>query len=240
MTARNASLDESYASRNAEVEPGDYLVIEISDTGSGMSPEVLARVYEPFFTTKPVGQGTGLGLSMVYGFIKQSGGHIRIYSEVGHGTTVRLYLPRAKEDAGKSGGKAAPEPVPGGSETVLVVEDNTEVRRMVAAQLGKLGYSVIAAANGPAAMDVLSSDAGIDLLFTDVVMPEGMTGFELAEAALKLRPGLKVLVTSGFPGTIFHPPEGRDGATDFISKPYRRQDLARAVRAVLDGKGLKK
>lgn len=240
VTARNASLDESYASRNAEVEPGEYLVIEISDTGSGMSPEVLARVYEPFFTTKPVGQGTGLGLSMVYGFIKQSGGHIRIYSEVGHGTTVRLYLPRAKEEAGKAGAKGAPEPVPGGSETVLVVEDNAEVRRMVSAQLAKLGYAIISAAHGPAAMDVLSSNAAIDLLFTDVVMPEGMTGFELAEAALKIRPGLKVLVTSGFPGTTFHPPEGADGAMDFISKPYRRQDLARAVRAVLDGKGLKK
>ena len=238
IAARNTELDEDYASQNAEVLAGEYVLIEISDNGSGMSAETLARVFEPFFTTKPVGQGTGLGLSMVVGFIKQSGGHIRIYSEVGHGTTVRLYFPRAPESAhgharpGKGG-----ERITGGSETVLVVEDNDDVRRMVRNQLTGFGYQVLMAEHGPAAMAVLRSDAHIDLLFSDVVMPEGMTGFALAEEALKLRPGLKVLITSGFPGdSLHHPPEG-SARWGFLSKPYRKRDLARAVRDALDGKG---
>jgi two-component system, cell cycle sensor histidine kinase and response regulator CckA len=228
IAAANASLD---AENNGEVEGGDYLVIEVSDTGKGMSTEVLSRVFEPFFTTKPVGQGTGLGLSMVYGFMKQSGGHIKIYSEVGHGTTVRLYLPRAgREGGGGRDGTTEARPLPRGSETILVVEDNVEVRRMVDSQLTGLGYKVIAAPHGPAALRVLESGVAVDLLFTDVVMPEGMSGFELAEAARLKRPDLKVLVTSGFPGSMV-----RADRYEFLGKPYRRVDLARAVRGVLDG-----
>ena len=231
VSARNGALDEG-----ADVAAGDYLVIELSDTGAGMPPEVVARVFEPFFTTKAVGRGTGLGLSMVYGFIKQSGGHIKVYSEPGHGTTVRLYLPRAAEGGVAGRAAAASEPPPRGHERVLLVEDNAEVRRMVAAQLERLGYAVEATENGPAALALLDAGRPVDLLFTDVVMPGGMNGFELASAARELRPALKVLVTSGFPGTCL-PSGGGDPAGpgfDFLGKPYRHQDLARAVREVLD------
>jgi PAS domain S-box-containing protein len=238
ITASNTVLDDDYTSQTTDVASGKYLLIEISDTGTGMSPEVLERVFEPFFTTKPVGQGTGLGLSMVYGFIKQSGGHIRIYSEVGHGTTVRLYLPKAPDRPGEPAtAPLQPESIPGGTETVLVVEDNADVRRMVENQLSRLGYQVIAAGHGPAALAVLETGVPVDLLFTDVVMPEGMTGFELAEAALRQRPNLKVLVTSGFPGSNLRRPTGALEPVELLSKPYRRQDLARAVRDTLDGKG---
>jgi len=240
VSARNADLDQAYVSQVADIEPGRYVMIEISDTGNGMSPEVLARVFEPFYTTKAVGQGTGLGLSMVYGFIKQSGGHIKIYSEVGHGTTVRLYLPRTAAAVPSADAAGTIEPIPGGNETVLVVEDNADVRKVVESQLSRLGYRVVVAAHGPAALAVLESGLPVDLLFTDVVMPEGMTGFELADAARASRPGLKVLVTSGFPGASFHPPAGLDAGMNFLSKPYRRQDLAHAVRDVLDGKGTQK
>ena len=223
--AVNASLDSG-----DEVEGGDYLVIEVSDTGKGMSPEVLSRVFEPFFTTKPVGRGTGLGLSMVYGFMKQSGGHIKIYSEVGCGTTVRLYLPRAGRNRAAGGdGITVASPPPKGCETILIVEDNPELRRMVESQLSGLGYNVIAASHGPAALQVLETGVTVDLLFTDVVMPEGMSGFDLADTARQRWPNLKVLVTSGFPGSLV-----RGDRYDFLGKPYRRQDLARAVRAVLD------
>jgi CheY-like chemotaxis protein len=238
ITARNTELDEDYAAHNAEVIPGEYVMMEISDDGTGIAPDTLARVFEPFFTTKPVGQGTGLGLSMVFGFIKQSGGHIRIYSELGMGTSVRLYFPRAHEgnDARPLTGASA-DAIPGGHETVLVVEDNEDVRRMVRNQLTEFGYGVLVAEHGPAAMVVLGSDAPIDLLFTDVVMPEGMTGFVLAEEALRLRPGLKVLITSGFPGDSFHRPPAGAAQWAFLSKPYRKRDLACAVRDALDGKG---
>ncbi|MDA8231615.1 MAG: response regulator [Magnetospirillum sp.] len=237
ISARNTTLDQAYVSEATDVQPGDYLLIEISDTGTGMAPDVLARVFEPFFTTKAVGRGTGLGLSMVYGFIKQSGGHIKVYSELGHGTAVRLYLPRAGEKLVAESEAQREKNVPKGTETVLLVEDNADVRRMVENQLTSLGYKVIAAEHGPAALSVLETGTPIDLLFTDVVMPEGMTGFELAEVARSHRPGLRVLITSGFPGTTFHVPAGMEGAADFLSKPYRRQELAHAVRDVLDGKG---
>ncbi len=231
VTARNGALDEG-----ADVAAGDYLVIELCDTGQGMAPDVVARVFEPFFTTKGVGRGTGLGLSMVYGFIKQSGGHIKIYSESGHGTSVRLYLPRAAEPGAPGAAPAAPQPLPRGHERVLVVEDNAEVRRMVAAQLERLGYAVEATDSGGGALAVLKAGRAVDLLFSDVVMPGGMTGFELAHAARRLQPDLKVLITSGFPGTCLHPGSGEAPGLgfDFLGKPYRHQDLARAVREVLD------
>lgn len=237
IAARNVELDEDYAAHNAEVTPGEYVLIEISDNGTGIAPEALARVFEPFFTTKPVGQGTGLGLSMVFGFIKQSGGHIRIYSELGIGTTVRLYFPRAEEGSDVGPVRASGGAIRGGDETVLVVEDNEDVRRMVRNQLTEFGYRVLVAEHGPAAMVVLGSDSPIDLLFTDVVMPEGMTGFVLADEALRVRPGLKVLITSGFPGDAFHKPSTGAAQWAFLSKPYRKRDLARAVRDALDGKG---
>lgn len=228
----NVSLDEDYAALAPEIQAGDYVMIEISDSGHGMRPEILAHAFEPFFTTKPPGKGTGLGLSMVYGFIKQSGGHIRIYSEAGHGTTVKLYLPRATGEEKTPAEQPPAEPMRGGTETILVVEDNADVRRIVMRQLRSLGYRLIEAEDALAALAALRSDAGIDLLFTDVVMPHGMSGFDLGTEAKRLRPGIRVLFTSGFPGTSFPPDIA--GGIPLLSKPYRKQELARAIRNALE------
>lgn len=190
-------LDEHYAALNAEVRLGDYVMLAVTDTGIGMTPEVMERAFEPFFTTKPKGQGTGL--SMVCGFAKQSRRHLKIYSELGHGTTVKLYLPRARSnDSQLAAPEAKGEISPTGSETVLLVEGNTEVRRVARQQLEKLGCRVIEAENGRAALDILDSGEPVDFLFTNVVMPGGITGHDLARDALQQRPGLKVLLTTGY------------------------------------------
>jgi PAS domain S-box-containing protein len=228
-----ASLDADYAERHVDVTPGTYVMIAVSDTGSGIEPDVLPRVFDPFFTTKGSGAGTGLGLSMVYGFVKQSGGHVKIYSERGEGTTVRLYLPRARRS--EEADAAAPETTPrGGTEVILLVEDDDLVRRYAEDQLRGLGYTVRSASNGTEALDVIGTFADIDLLFTDVVMPGGMNGRRLADAALAALPRLRVLFTSGYTAdAIVH--HGRlDEGVHLLSKPYRRGDLARAVRAALD------
>ena len=230
----NVHLDEGYAERNAEVTPGDYVMLAVTDTGTGMDPEVAEHAFEPFFTTKPPGKGTGLGLSMIYGFAKQSGGHLKIYSEIGHGTTVRLYLPRA---VGVSEESRLPAPATEdlvGGETILVVEDDDAVRNLVVAQLESLGYHVIEAANGRAAQEILRLGVPIDLLFTDVVMPGGITGRKLAEDAAQERPGLRTLFTSGYTeNSIVH--QGRlDPGVNLLSKPYKKRDLAQKVREVLD------
>jgi CheY-like chemotaxis protein len=211
-------------------------MLAVSDTGTGMPPEILERVFEPFFTTKAEGKGSGLGLSMVYGFAKQSGGHVKIYSEVGHGTTVRVYLPRAGSAATTEPDVHAPAEAPQRqTATILVVEDNADVRRVVLGQLAEFGYETIEAESGDAALRLLEEDRPIDMLFTDVVMPGRMTGDELALAARRLRPGLKVLFTSGFAevpnreGTRMR--EIRRG--NLLSKPYRKHDLERRVREVL-------
>ncbi len=231
LETANARLDPDYAETHAEVKPGQYVMLAVSDTGQGISPEHLQKVFEPFFTTKAKGKGTGLGMAMVYGFVKQSGGHVSIYSELGQGTTVKLYLPRAA-------GTPAPEPqvqpeATGGTETVLLVEDDEGVRRTAREHLLALGYTVLEAENGPLALEQLKANPGVELLFTDVVMPGGMTGRELADAALKLRPDLHVLYTSGYTeNAIVH--HGRlDSGVLLLAKPYRRADLARAVRAAL-------
>src|SRR5262249_42984129 len=218
-----------------EAAPGDYVMLAVSDTGTGMPPEVLARVFEPFFTTKPVGKGTGLGLSMVYGFARQSQGHVQIYSEVGHGTSVRLYLPRA-DGAAELLGETPVEILPRAraGERVLAVEDNPEVRRVVAAQLQELGYHVIEAANGEAAMRILQRGEPVDLLFTDVVMPGGMTGYDLARATRRMRPELKVLLTSGFPKTTIKDQHRAGEFNKLLIKPYRKAELAAKIRAALD------
>ena len=168
---------------NPDVKPGPYVMLAVSDTGAGMSQDVLDKVFEPFFTTKEVGKGTGLGLSMVYGFVKQSGGHIRIYSEVGHGTTIKLYLPPARGQV--EAAPAAAAPLPPGNETILVVEDDALVRNFVTAQLQSLGYRTVDAANGPAALNLIEGGQAFDLLFTDVIMPGGMSGRELAEKVVE-------------------------------------------------------
>jgi PAS domain S-box-containing protein len=230
----NAWLDEATTARQADLRPGPYVTISVSDTGTGMSPEVASRAFEPFFTTKEVGKGSGLGLSMVYGFIKQSGGHARLYSEPGHGTVVRLYLPRA--DAGE-GAAALREPeamLPHGHEHVLLVEDDPMVREHATGLLRGLGYRVTAAEDGQSALERLRRAADVELLFTDVVMPGGMNGAELAEVATTMRPYLRVLYASGYTdSTIIH--GGRlDRGVHLLNKPYRRQDLALKVRQALD------
>jgi PAS domain S-box-containing protein len=234
----NVHLDADYAAHNAEVAPGDYVMLAVTDTGSGMPADVAERAFEPFFTTKEQGKGTGLGLSMIYGFAKQSRGHLKIYSEVGHGTTVRLYLPRLTAADAPAAAAAASGPAehPRGGETILVVEDDPDVRTFVVAQLRDLGYRVIEAGDGPQA-EALLDDGGqpIDLLLTDVIMPGGMTGRTLAERARQRRPQLKTLFTSGYTeNSIVH--QGKlDPGVNFLSKPFRRQDLALKVREVLDG-----
>jgi CheY-like chemotaxis protein len=207
-------------------------MLAVTDTGSGMPSEIIEQVFEPFFSTKPEGKGTGLGLSMVYGFVKQSGGHVKIYSEVGHGTTVKLYLPRAvaaedREVVIQSG------PVVGGSEVVLVVEDDEEVRATVVELLSELGYRVLKAPNAQSALSVIESGLSIDLLFTDVVMPGTLKSSELARMAKERMPHLAVLFTSGYTeNSIVH--GGRlDAGVELLSKPYTREALARKIRHVL-------
>jgi signal transduction histidine kinase len=231
----NRSLDADYAALHPDVRPGDYVMIEVSDSGTGMAPEVLSRIFEPFFTTKEAGRGTGLGLAMVFGFIRQSGGHINVYSEVGHGTTFRLYLPRGGEAPATAtadrAGAAGPE---GQGELVLAIEDNANARRILVRQLESLGYRAIEAETGDEALALLRQ-ARVDLLLSDIVMPGEIDGLELAEAARRLNPELKVLMMSGFPGSAFNGGKGLPGGLRLLSKPYRKDELARAVREVLEG-----
>jgi signal transduction histidine kinase/CHASE3 domain sensor protein/FixJ family two-component response regulator len=224
-------LDEAYARVNAGVRPGAYAMIAVSDTGTGMSAEVRENVFEPFFTTKAAGKGTGLGMSMVYGFVKQSDGHINISSEEGHGTTIRLYLPAATGCAEAVVPEVAA--TPGAGETILVVEDDALVRGFVVAQLNSLGYRTFAVADGCSALEHLEGGLPLDLLFTDVVMPGGMTGRQLADEVARRRPGTKVLYTSGYAeNAVMH--HGRlDQGAKLLAKPYRKSALARMVRLAL-------
>jgi nitrogen-specific signal transduction histidine kinase len=229
----NVALDDTYARNHEEVAPGNYVMIAVSDSGVGMSQGVAARAFEPFFTTKEVGKGTGLGLSMVHGFVKQSGGHVKIYSEEGHGTTVKLYLPRASE-ADEVAEGAASGAIEGGSERVLLVEDDDQVRAHVAAQVAALGYRVVAVATGAEALVALEKEP-FDLLFTDVVIPGGMNGPQLAREVQKRAPVIHVLFTSGYTeNAIVH--QGRlDPGVHLLNKPYRRSDLALKMRQALKG-----
>jgi PAS domain S-box-containing protein len=228
----NVHLDEYYAAENVEVAAGDYAAVIVTDSGSGMPREVIERAFDPFFTTKEVGLGTGLGLSMVYGFAKQSHGHVKIYSELGHGTSVRLYLPRASGANAQAadGASQIPEHKSRGNETVLVVEDDPAVRRVAVTILEGLGYRVLQAGDGKSALEIIGRSDAIDLLFTDLIMPNGMNGIDLLENARALRPRLRALFTSGYSEQFL---KGRNGAADgvpLLGKPYRRQRLAEAVR----------
>ena len=230
----NVFLDDDYADQHVDVASGDYVILAVSDTGVGMAPDVAARALEPFFTTKPAGQGTGLGLSQVYGFVKQSGGHVGIYSEPGFGTTVKLYLPRShagRSEVQNRDRSAAPER---GHETILVVEDNPDVRKLVRRQLTELGYAVHEASNGPHALQILRSGIDVDLMFTDVVMPEGMTGYELARIARDDHPRLKIPFTSGYTAIGAAQEVGSRNGGPLLSKPYRKRALAHFIRAALD------
>ncbi len=231
----NAVLDEDYARWHDEVTAGQYVMLAVTDTGLGMPADVAARAFEPFFTTKPEGKGTGLGLSMVYGFVKQSSGHAKIYSEVGHGTTIKIYLPRSRrpEEAVAMFDDA---PAAGGSERVLLVEDDEDVRRAVAEMTRSLGYQVIEAKDGEQALEMLQNGAKVDLLFTDVVMSGAVSGRVLANRAQELLPSLAVLFTSGYTeNAIIH--HGRlDEGVHLLSKPYREPELSRKLRLVLEDK----
>ncbi|MBW0446502.1 hybrid sensor histidine kinase/response regulator [bacterium M00.F.Ca.ET.228.01.1.1] len=232
MEVSNAMLDDQYVVGFPDVPPGQYVMLAVTDTGTGMPPEVVQRAFDPFFTTKPEGQGTGLGLSMAYGFVKQSGGHIRIYSEVGHGTTVKIYLPRSTEEAIETP-TAPPVTLLGGTETILVVEDDKDVQSTVVDTLSGLGYSVLKANDAEQALAVVRSGVHIDLLFTDVVMPGPLRSPAMVAQAVQLLPRLKVLFTSGYTqNAIVH--GGRlDPGVELLSKPYSREQLAYKIRQIL-------
>jgi PAS domain S-box-containing protein len=236
IEAANVYLDENYAAI-ATVPAGQYVGIFVSDTGKGMAPEVLSQAFDPFFTTKDIGQGTGLGLSQVYGFVKQSGGHVKIYSEVDAGTTIRIYLPRlVSADIPKEVQPASSDAARGEGETILVVEDETDVRAFAVEMLLELGYRVLDAPNGAEALRQLNGEKRISLLFTDVGLPGGMNGRQLADEALRRRPGLKVLFTSGYArNAIVH--HGRlDPGVQLITKPFAFVDLAAKIRQILESR----
>jgi signal transduction histidine kinase len=229
----NSFLDESYAHMYAEVKAGQYALVALSDTGAGMPGDVASRAFEPFFTTKESGRGTGLGLSQVFGFVKQSSGHVKIYSEPGQGTTVKMYFPRL---AGAADERPAREilPAAGSGECILLVEDNEDVRRFTAQMLSQLGYRVTVAPDGQLALRVLEQLRGVDLLFTDIGLPGGMTGRQLAEQAQRRWPSVKILYTTGYArNSIIH--HGRlDAGVELIVKPFTQSALAAKVRRVLD------
>ena len=231
----NAHLDDDYARTHDEVTPGQYIMLAVSDTGCGMAPDIIGKVFEPFFSTKSEGKGSGLGLSMVYGFVKQSGGHVKIYSEVGHGTTIKLYLPRALQSEDVEV-EVHTGPMSGGTETVLVVEDDDEVRATVVEMLSDLGYRVLKAVDAASALNVIESGIPIDLLFTDVVMPGQLKSPELARKARERLPDIAVLFTSGYTeNSIVH--GGRlDAGVELLSKPYTKEALARKFRHVLSNR----
>ena len=226
---------DAEAAAQAEVNPGDYVSLEIADTGHGMTAETIAQCFEPFFTTKNVGEGTGLGLSVVYGFAKQSGGFAETDSEVGRGTTIRLSLPFVAEDGRVTGEneRIQAKPVKDRAE-ILVVEDDPDVRALVAGLLNDLGYDTVEAGDGQSALVCLEEQPDIDLLFTDVVLPHGMSGQDVAIEARRRRPDLKVVFTSGYPDTGNGDRLVDDDDTDFVRKPYRKSDLAEKLATVLN------
>ncbi len=231
----NAFLERDYTDRHDDVEPGQYVMVAVSDTGSGMSPETMEKVFEPFYSTKPEGQGTGLGLSMVYGFVKQSGGHVKLYSELGHGTTVKIYLPRSRASEDRKV-EIYDGPIVGGSETVLVVEDDNEVRDTAVEILRDLGYKILTARDAQAGLNIVESGVAIDVLFTDVVMPGMLKSREMSRQAKERLPNLVVLFTSGYTeNSIVH--GGKlDPGVELLSKPYTREALAKRLRHLLSNR----
>jgi CheY-like chemotaxis protein len=236
ITAENAELGADYARQHSEVRAGKYVLITVRDSGTGMTKEVSARAFEPFFTTKAVGAGSGLGLAMVYGFVMQSNGHVVLASEPDRGTTIRIYLPRASvqhESFETKHEEVTKDAFKGAGERILLVEDDARVRRMTALRLREIGYRVVEAPDGARALAALEENPDIQILFTDMVMPGGMTGAELAAAAVAARPDIKVLLTSGYaePELL---KRGRVKRTDWLRKPYTTLELARNLRGILD------
>ena len=239
IETQNAYLDDEYARANAEVKPGQYVLISVSDTGTGMASEVIDRAFDPFFTTKGVGKGTGLGLSQIYGYVKQSGGHVAIYSEIGHGTTVKLYMPRHLNPVAHEPTPALGAELPTGSaeEIILVVEDEARVRHFSVDALRELGYTAISAPSPLEALRMLDTQPSIALLFTDIVMPE-MDGRRLADRAREMRPDLKVLFTTGYTRNAVVHNGMLDAGVAFLPKPFTVTQLAHKIRDVLDGGGI--
>jgi CheY-like chemotaxis protein len=237
LETANVCLDEKYAASQSEVLPGQYVMLAVSDTGEGMTPDVRAKAFDPFFTTKGVGHGTGLGLSQVYGFVKQSRGHVKIYSEAGEGTSIKIYLPRVHSAEGAEDQKANELPVAGSArETILVVEDDPDVRSYSSESLRELGYQVLEAETAAAALSSLQQHPEVSVLFTDVGLPGGMNGRQLAEEASKLRPDLKVLFTTGYArNAIVH--GGRlDPGVELLTKPFTQAALAAKLRDIIDAR----
>ena len=233
LETRNAVLDEDYAEQYEEVTPGEYVLLAVTDTGTGMPPDVVERAFEPFFTTKEVGQGSGLGLSMVYGFVKQSGGHVSIYSRVGQGTSAKLYLPRASSSAARPE-EDLPEVSPEDlrKRVVLVVEDEPKLRKVAVKMLERLGLRSVQAETAKDALEFLA-DTHIDVLFTDIELPGGMNGTELADAAQKLDPSIKVLFTTGYAREAVLHDELSQKKIPWLLKPYSHRELARELKALL-------
>jgi nitrogen-specific signal transduction histidine kinase/CheY-like chemotaxis protein len=230
----NQQFDETVSWQGTDIAPGRYVALMVSDTGTGMRPEILARAFDPFFTTKEFGKGTGLGLSMVYGFVKQSGGHVRIYSEVGLGTTVKIHLPAAGP-AGDSeqAEPAVSKPVAAGQETILVVEDDDSVRGTIVAMLQSLGYRVLTAADGAAGLKAVEQHTEIAVLLTDVIMPGKLNGPALAREVARRQPGIRILYMSGYAENAFGPGGVQDTGGDLLAKPFTKGDLARKIRDIL-------
>ncbi|HWB45968.1 MAG TPA: PAS domain S-box protein [Hyphomicrobiaceae bacterium] len=233
VETRNIVLDEDHADFHPELHPGEYVQLSISDTGSGMPPEVRDRVFEPFFTTKEKGRGTGLGLAMVYGFVKQSGGHVTIYSEVGHGTTFNLYFPRVDGVAPGAAVRVKGTADPEARETILVVEDDERVRQLTITRLKLIGYQVLEASDGPTALEILKTGNSVDLVFTDLIMPGGMSGREVAARARELRPGIRVLLTSGYAEELVQGESLERERLRVLRKPYHQAELVSTLREVL-------
>jgi PAS domain S-box-containing protein len=234
IAMKNAALDDDFAQANPGAVPGEYVMISVSDNGVGMPADVLERCFDPFFTTKEVGKGSGLGLSMVYGFVSQSGGYVKIDSAPGEGTVVRIYLPRSDEETHERGDGDVAASVPRGSgETVLVVEDNVDMRVLSVTALKDLGYRPLEAANGKDALRLLDDEPTVQLLFSDVLLPGGMTGFDLAREAAQRRPNIKVLFTSGYTDKAVIPGDVAERGWELVAKPYRWADLGRKIAAIL-------
>src|SRR6516225_5261780 len=232
IETQNVTVDPQHAANDPEVTPGPYVMIAVCDSGSGMTPAVLARAFDPFFTTKEVGKGSGLGLSQVYGFTKTAGGHVTIESKLGSGTTVKLYLPKSSDrpiTAETSDQTTSLGPA-GSHETILVVEDDEDVLMVAAENLRELGYHVETAVNAVQALHILKGDDPVDLLFSDVIMPGGMNGLQLAVEARRIRPELKVLLTSGYTAAALSREHGLPDTLDVVEKPYQREKLAEKLR----------
>jgi CheY-like chemotaxis protein len=237
IETHNVTVDRQRAADDPEVTPGPYVMIAVSDTGTGMPSEVRARAFDPFFTTKEVGKGSGLGLSQVYGFAKTAGGFVRIYSELGIGTTVKLFLPQSSKRSASVERAAAIASLQsvGGGETILLVEDDQDVLAVTAESLKELGYEVVTAADAARALDILKGDQPIDLLFSDVIIPGGTNGAQLAVTARRMRPQLKVLLSSGYTAAALSLEHGLPDDLNVVGKPYHRDELAKQLRLAIGG-----